>query len=45
MMLTVFTVFLGNQPFELFFLLIGWSQALRLQKQEAPKPAFQQVYS
>lgn len=27
---TVGTVYLGSQPYELFFLLIGWSQAVRL---------------
>jgi hypothetical protein len=28
--ITVGTVYLGSQPYELFFLLIGWSQAVRL---------------
>ena len=27
---TVGTVYLGSQPYELFFLMIGWSQAVRL---------------
>ena len=30
MLFVIFTVFLGNQPQQLFFLLAGWSQALRL---------------
>ena len=28
--ITIGTVYLGSQPYELFFLLIGWSQAVRL---------------
>jgi hypothetical protein len=40
--ITVGTVYLGSQPYELFFLLIGWSQAVRLtipaqlEQEEAP---------
>ena len=28
-LLTIGTVFLGNQPFQLFFLIAGWSQSIR----------------
>jgi len=40
--ITIGTVYLGSQPYELFFLLIGWSQAVRLttpaqqEQEEAP---------
>jgi hypothetical protein len=44
-LLTVFTVYLGNQPFELFFLQAGWSEALRTRRAEQPHRAFQQVYT
>lgn len=32
MCFTISTVFLGGQSFELFFLLVGWSQAIRAQR-------------
>ena len=32
LLVTIFTVFLGNQPYELFFLLLGWSQAVRVRR-------------
>lgn len=34
-LLTIGTVFLGNQPFQLFFLIAGWSQSIRA---SAPEP-------
>ena len=43
--LTVFTVFLGNQPYELFFLIAGWSQAVRVRRSKAPEFTFEQVYT
>jgi hypothetical protein len=45
MLLTIYTVFLGNQPYMLFFLLAGWSQAIRDRRQERPSFAFAQVYT
>jgi hypothetical protein len=42
---TLFTVFLGNQSFELFFLLAGWSQAARMRPSPVPSYAFQQAYT
>ena len=45
MLLTIYTVFLGNQPYELFFLLAGWSQAVRVRRAEQTQLAFQQVYT
>lgn len=45
LLVTIFTVFLGNQPYELFFLLLGWSQAVRVRRVETPEVAFQQVYT
>ena len=45
MLITIFTVFLGNQPYELFFLLIGWAQAVRTRPATQLVPSFQQVYS
>jgi hypothetical protein len=54
---TIATVFLGSQPYELFFLLIGWSQAVRLSdvnkmddlpalaSQRTPAPALIRVYT
>ena len=44
-LVTVFTVFLGNQPYQLFFLLAGWAQALRPRSADAPEFAFRQVYT
>ena len=46
LMVTIFTVFLGNQPYELFFLLCGWSQAVRVRKvKQVPLPVFEHAYS
>ncbi len=45
MLVTIYTVFLGNQPYELFFLLCGWSQAVRLRKQPVQMAAFQHAYT
>ena len=45
MLLTIATVFLGNQPYELFFLLAGWSQAVYLKPAAQRQLAFQQVYT
>lgn len=36
LLITIFTVFLGNQAFQLFFLLVGWSQALYDRRRVAP---------
>ena len=36
---TTFTVFLGNQPYELFFLLAGWSEAMRGHHKQNLAPA------
>jgi O-antigen ligase len=45
LLVTAATVFLGDQPEVLFFLLIGWSQALRVRPVEHKYAAFQQVYT
>jgi hypothetical protein len=45
LLVTIYTVFLGNQPYELFFLLVGWSQAVRVRVAERPAFAFAQVYT
>ena len=45
MTLTMFTVFLGNQTYEVFFLLAGWSQAIRVRPAPQTQLAFQQVYT
>ena len=45
LLITIFTVFLGNQPFELFFLLAGWSQAARVKRVTKPELTFEQVYT
>jgi len=43
---TITTVFLGNQPYELVFLLAGWAQAIPLPRREPEKSfQFQQVYT
>ena len=44
-LLTIFTVFLGNQTYELFFLLLGWSQALRKKPERMGQPVFEHVYT
>ena len=45
LMVTIFTVFLGNQPYQLFFLLAGWSQAVRVKRTGRPELSFEQVYT
>ena len=45
LLVTVFTVFLGNQPYELFFLLLGWAQAVRFRPAEKVELAFEHVYT
>ena len=42
---TSFTVFLGLQPFQLFFLLAGWSQALPTRPKVAEQVSFESVYT
>ena len=44
-LITIYTVFLGNQPYQLFFLIAGWSQAVRFRPVKAPQLAFEQVYT
>ncbi len=43
LMLTIVTVFLGNQSYLLFFLLVGWSEAMRVPSVKRAKLSFQQV--
>jgi hypothetical protein len=45
LLITIFTVFLGNQPYQLFFLLAGWSQAARVKRSSKPELVFEQVYT
>jgi len=48
LLITIFTVFLGNQPYQLFFLLAGWSQAARfgeVGRSIQPQRALVQVYT
>ena len=45
LLITVFTVFLGNQPYELFFLLLGWAQAVRVRQAPQPEFQFEHVYT
>ena len=45
LIITIFTVFLGNQPYQLFFLLAGWSQAARIKRATRPELTFEQVYT
>ena len=45
LLVTIFTVFLGNQPYQLFFLLAGWAQAIRIRPAQQPQLAFKQVYT
>lgn len=45
LLITIFTVFLGNQPYQLFFLLAGWSQAARVRRSAQPELVFEQVYT
>ena len=43
LMFTIVTVFLGNQSYLLFFLVVGWSEALRARPVETAEFSFQQV--
>lgn len=43
--LTIFTVFLGLQALQLFFLIAGWAQALPTRPREHTQLAFESVYS
>jgi hypothetical protein len=45
LLVTSFTVFLGLQTFQLFFLLAGWSQALPTRQKETTQLAFETVYT
>ena len=45
LLITIFTVFLGNQPYQLFFLLAGWSQAAKAQPAPHSQRVFEQVYT
>jgi hypothetical protein len=45
LLITIFTVFLGNQPYQLFFLMAGWSQAARVKRSSQPELVFEQVYT
>ena len=45
LLVTIFTVFLGNQPYELFFLILGWTQAVRVRQEKVVQLSFQHVYS
>ena len=45
LLVTVFTVFLGLQTFQLFFLLAGWSQALPTRSKSTHQLAFETVYT
>ncbi len=43
LLFTIVTVFLGNQSYLLFFLLVGWSEAMRMQPVRTTQLTFQQV--
>ena len=45
LIVTLFTVFLGTQSYEIFFLLAGWSQAIRIRPSTLPQLAVEQVYT
>ncbi len=45
LLVTIFTVFLGNQPYQLFFLLAGWAQAVRVRRVRVVEMAFEHVYT
>jgi hypothetical protein len=45
LLVTVFTVFLGLQTFQLFFLLAGWSQALPTRRKASTQLSFETVYT
>jgi hypothetical protein len=55
LLVTIYTVFLGNQPYQLFFLILGWAQAVRRptlrslsqaeQPAQKPRFAFAQIYT
>ena len=42
---TIYTVFLGNQTYQLFFFLAGWAQALPTRESPAMELSFEHVYS
>lgn len=42
---TISTVYLGNQSFELFFLIAGWAQALSFRRKAVAPAAFQHVFT
>lgn len=44
-LLTIYTVYLGNQPYQLFFFLAGWAQALPTREATEPQLSFEHVYS
>ena len=44
-LLTICTVYLGNQPFELFFMIAGWSQAVMHRESSQPQVSFEHVYT
>lgn len=43
LMFTIVTVFLGNQSYLLFFLLVGWSEAMHVRPERTAELSFQQV--
>ncbi len=43
LMFTIVTVFLGNQSYLLFFLLVGWSEAMRVRPVETTGLSFREV--
>lgn len=45
LLFTIYTVFLGNQPYQLFFLLAGWAQALPTREARQAALSFEHVYS
>jgi len=45
LLVTIFTVFLGLQTFQLFFLLAGWSQALPTRPKVVKQLTFESVYT
>lgn len=42
---TIYTVFLGNQPYQLFFFLAGWAQSLPTREATQAELSFEHVYS
>ena len=43
LMFTIVTVFLGNQSYLMFFLLVGWSEAMRIRPAEKIQLSFREV--